>query len=151
MPTQHGAAPIAMVLIMPNQIACCPIRCLRGVKRPILATGHMDPGINLEAPCHAPSACGHKHAARFLSAIGEIGAAPQIERIGVQPAFIQRDGGEQSFRQAVIDLRHAGGSEAGRAWRIHIAGERVWPLGYWGRHFGAGGAEKTKDKQKQCS
>ena len=113
MPAQHRAAPIALIFIMPHQIARGPIRCLRGIKRPIFPTRHMNPGIDLEAPGHAASARGHKHAACFLSAIREIGAATQIERIGMQPAFIQRDGSQQPFRHAMRDFGLARGYKAG--------------------------------------
>ena len=104
MPAQHRAAPIALILIMPHQVARRPIRCLRRVKRPIITTGRMNPGIDLEAPGHTASARGHKHAACFLSATWEIGAATQIERIGMQPAFIQRDGRQQPFRYTMGDF-----------------------------------------------
>jgi hypothetical protein len=73
----------------------------------------MNPGIDLEAPGHTAPACGDQHAARFLSAIREIGAATQIERKGMQPAFIQRDGRQQPFRHAMGDFGLARGHKAG--------------------------------------
>ena len=113
MPAQQGSAPITMIFVMPHQIARGPIRCPRRVQRPILTARDMHAGIDLEAPGHAARASGSKQSTRFFTGRREIGAATQIERIGMQTAFIQRDGSQQPFRYAMRDFGLARGNKAG--------------------------------------
>ena len=100
---------------MLSQIAGGPIGGLRGVKRPILTARDMDPGIDLKTPGHAAATGGNQQAARFFACFRENGAAAQVKRIGMQPAFIERDGRQQPFRQAMGDFGLARGDKAGRA------------------------------------
>jgi len=69
----------------------------------------------------------------------------------MQPAFIQRDGGKQTFGQAVVCFRLACSGKAGRAGRRGIARHLPRPLAEravpW--HFRAGGAEQGEHEGEQ--
>jgi hypothetical protein len=115
MPAQYRAAPIAIGLKMLHQVSRCPICGPRRVKRPIIAPLYMDPGIDLKTSSHAARAGGGQQPARFFACFREMGAATQIERIGMQPAFIERYGRQQPFRQAMGDFSLPRGSQASGA------------------------------------
>ena len=115
MPAQDCAAPIAISFIMPNKVARGPIRSPGWIKWPILTARDMHAGIDLEAPGHAARAGGNQQPAGFFARFWEIGAAAQIERIGMQPAFIQCNSGQQPFRHAMGDFGLACGNKAGSA------------------------------------